>query len=132
MKEQNANEKQIKELIENWALAVRNRDIAAILAHHSEDMVMYDVPPPFQSNGIAAYRESWNTFFAFTKRGVFDILELHITAGDEVAFCFAKMKCEDKSGSNDYLPLEFRLTIGLKKINGQWIIVHEHHSVPAE
>jgi ketosteroid isomerase-like protein len=29
------------------------------------------------------------------------------------------------------IDLDFRLTIGLRKINGQWIVSHEHHSVPA-
>ena len=127
----NVNEEQIRQLVENWAKAVRNKDIDAILAHHSKDIVMYDVPEPFQSVGIDAYRKTWDLFFAFTKSGVFDIQELHITANENVAFCFAKMKCEDKSKSVEFVPLDFRLTIGLKKINNQWTIIHEHHSVPA-
>ncbi len=40
----NNNEIQIHQVIENWAAAVRNNDINAILANHSDDMVMYDVP----------------------------------------------------------------------------------------
>jgi ketosteroid isomerase-like protein len=28
-------------------------------------------------------------------------------------------------------PLEFRLTIGLRKIDGRWRVMHEHHSLPA-
>jgi ketosteroid isomerase-like protein len=127
----NVNEAQIRQLVENWAKAVRNKDIDAILAHHSEDIVMYDVPEPFQSVGIDPYRKTWDLFFAFTKSGVFDIQELHITADENVAFCFAKMKCEDKSKSEEFVPLDFRLTIGLKKINNQWTIIHEHHSIPA-
>ena len=127
----NNNEIQICQLIENWAAAVRAGDIDAILAHHSADMVMYDVPGPFQSIGIDEYRKTWDIFFKYTRRGVFDIHELNVVADDSVAFCFAKMRCDDKSTTEDYAPLDFRLTIGLKKINDQWTIVHEHHSVPA-
>ena len=101
------NETQIRQLVENWARAVRNKDIDAILAHHSEDIVMYDVPEPFQSVGIDEYRKTWELFFAFTKSGVFDIQELHITADENVGFCFAKMKCEDKSKSVEFVPLDF-------------------------
>jgi ketosteroid isomerase-like protein len=126
------NEAQIRTLIENWAAAVRNKDMDGVLAHHSADIVMYDVPPPFQSVGIDAYRSTWDIFFKYTKPGVFDIQELHIVAGEEVAFCYATMKCSDKSDSDDFVELPFRLTIGLKKIGEQWIIVHEHHSIPAE
>jgi len=128
----NENEIQIRQTIEDWAAAVRNGDINKILAHHSADIVMYDVPKPFQSIGIEAYRKTWDTFFAYTKPGVFDIQELHVIADQQVAFCYATMKCADKSNSAEYVELDFRLTIGLKKINGQWTIVHEHHSVPAE
>lgn len=126
------NEFQIQQLIEKWAKAVRNRNIEGILSHHSDDIVMYDVPKPFQSIGIDAYRKTWDTFFAYTKVGVFDIDKLNIVADSTVAFCFATMKCADKSGSGDYVELHFRLTVGLTKINGQWTIVHEHHSIPSE
>ena len=127
----NENQNQVRQIVENWAAAVRNKDIDSILAHHSDDITMFDVPPPFESIGIDAYRKTWDLFFAFTKAGVFDMQDLQITAGEDVAFCFAKMKCEDKSSTEDYVPLDFRLTIGLKKINEQWTIMHEHHSIPA-
>jgi ketosteroid isomerase-like protein len=124
------NETQIRTLIENWAAAVRNRDMDAIMAHHSEDLMMYDVPPPFQSTGLEAYRETWDMFFKYNKTGVFDIKELHVVANGEVAFCYATMKCSDTSDPCKFVEFPFRLTIGLKKIADQWVILHEHHSVP--
>jgi ketosteroid isomerase-like protein len=126
------NEIQIKQLIENWAKAVRDRDLQKILAYHSDDIVMYDVPKPFQSVGIDAYRKTWDIFFKYTKPGIFDIQELSVFADSNIAFCFATMKCADKSSSSDYIELDFRLTIGLKKIHEQWTIVHQHHSIPGE
>jgi len=126
------NEQQIRELVENWAAAVRRQDLDNILAHHSSDLVMFDVPPPFQSIGIQAYRTTWALFFGGTKPGVFDIQTLDIHAGDDVAFCVATMKCQDCSSDKACELLDFRLTIGLKKLGDQWTIVHEHHSIPAE
>ncbi len=126
------NETDVRELIENWTRAVRNRDMNSILAFHSEHFVMFDVPEPFQSVGLEAYRKTWEVFFQFTKPGVFDILELNVIAGNKVAFAFGRLQCSDKTNNEDYLPLDFRLTIGLKKIKGNWTILHEHHSIPAE
>ena len=126
------NETQIKILIENWALAVRTKDIVGILAHHSKDFVMYDVPEPFQSVGLEAYRKTWDLFYKYTKPGVFDIHKLNIVADENVAFAYAKMQCSDNSDGKGFTPLDFRLTIGLKKINGQWTVIHEHHSVPSK
>ena len=126
------NEEQIRQLIENWAAAVRQKDIDKVLEHHASDMIMFDVPPPFQSTGIDAYRKTWDTFYKYTRLGVFDIHDLKIFAGNDVAFCIATMQCEDSTNGNGYEPLDFRLTVGLRKINDQWTIVHEHHSIPAE
>lgn len=86
------NESQIRQLIEDWALAVRNRDIQKIMAHHSSDMIMFDVPEPFQSTGLDEYRKTWDLFFAFTKQGVFDIRSLNIVAGEDVHF--AMRQCD--------------------------------------
>lgn len=59
--------------------------------------------------------------------------ELAVTAGDNVAFAVAIMRCGPDSSSNpsDKDGFLFRLTVGLRKVNGEWRIAHEHHSVPA-
>ena len=126
------NEILVRELIANWAKAVREKDYDAILAHHAGDIVMYDVPYPFQSIGIDAYKNTWDLFFSGTQQGVFDILDLHVFADENIAFGFATMKCMNRNSEGVYEPLDFRLTIGLKKIKGEWTILHEHHSVPSE
>jgi ketosteroid isomerase-like protein len=121
----------IRDQIEAWAAAVRAQDMAGILRNHSNDMVMFDVPLPLHLRGIAAYKASWPQFFDASPKPIrFDIMDLQITAGNDVAFAVALMRCaviEDGNGD-----LDFRLTVGLRKIGGQWIVTHEHHSVPAE
>lgn len=127
------NEFQIRTLVETWAKAVRERDINGILAHHARDIVMFDVPPPFQLKGIEAYKKTWDRFFTWTKdSGVFDILEMKIIAGHDVAFCYASMRCAGYNEAGEKEELQFRLTIGLEKIAGQWMVMHEHHSLPSK
>ena len=122
---------EIKALIEAWAAAVRRKDMDGILAHHVEDFVMFDVPPPLVLRGLAAYRDSWPLFFgASPEKPAFEIRELTIEADGTVAFAVALMRCiYEKDGAND--DLDFRLTIGFRKIDGRWMFVHEHHSLPA-
>jgi uncharacterized protein (TIGR02246 family) len=122
----------VRELLTNWAAAVRAKDLKGILAHHADDIVMFDVPPPFESRGIKAYRETWNLFYSSQPEPVaFDIKRLDIVAGADVAFAFALMQCAERDKDGRRVPLDFRLTVGLRKIRGRWTIVHEHHSVPA-
>jgi ketosteroid isomerase-like protein len=132
MNNRNSSESQIRKLIEDWAAAARKEDMNGVLAHHSKDIVMYDVPYPFQSVGIEAYKKTWDLFFSCSQgSNGFEIVDLNITAGEDVAFCYAAMKCAGApNGNGEDLP--FRLTVGLVKEEGEWIIRHEHHSVPSE
>jgi uncharacterized protein (TIGR02246 family) len=126
------DEAAIRGVIESWTAAVRRRDIEGILKNHSSDIVMFDVPPPFQSRGIEAYRKTWDMFFSWSSDPIpFDVTDMNITAGNDVAFVVATMACAEPGGDGKPKPLDFRLTVGLRKIEGRWTIVHEHHSVPA-
>jgi len=134
MQQDETAESQIKAVIDAWADAVRRHDLAGILAHHEQDIVMFDVPPPLQSRGIDEYKKTWDLFFRYHEPSqAFDIEELAITAGEDVGFAFAIVRCG--SGTFSGPPEEggflFRLTIGLGKIDGDWRITHEHHSVPS-
>jgi uncharacterized protein (TIGR02246 family) len=129
----NTDEAVIRELVEDWARAVRAKDLEGILAHHSPDIVMFDVPPPLVSRGIDAYRKTWELFFSWSDDPVvFDFDEMAITAGNDVAFVTALMRCAGTETSGQSLRLQFRLTIGLRKIGGRWVVMHEHHSIPAD
>ncbi len=128
------DEIRVKALLQTWAAAVRRHDVPAILAHHEPDMVMFDVPPPLQCQGIKAYAQTWDLFFRYHKPGAaFDFEELAVIAGQDVAFAVAILRCGPDSSSNpaDKDGFLFRLTVGLRKVEGDWRIVHEHHSVPA-
>lgn len=129
-----SDETAIRLIIEDWASAVRARDLDGVLAHHTDDVLMFDVPPPVAVRGLAAYRETWPPFFkALTEgKGAFDIAELNVTAGETVAFANALLRCGSaKELAKDGTP-RLRLTLGLRKVDGAWQIAHEHHSFPAE
>lgn len=127
-----SNESAVRHLLEEWAAAVRAKDLPAILAHHSSDFLMFDVPPPFESRGLKAYEDTWRLFYSCQPEPVaFDIRHMEIVAGEDAAFAFAHMQCAELGTNGQRMPLDFRLTVGLRKIGGRWTIVHEHHSVPA-
>ena len=132
-KQQSTNDEvAIRNLVEDWASAVRRRDLSGILRNHSPSILMFDVPPPLQSKGIEAYRQTWDQFFSWSRDPVvFDISEMSVTAGSDVAFVAALMRCSGTEASGDDIELDFRLTIGLRKIDNEWVVTHEHHSIPA-
>lgn len=124
------DEQQIRDLIEAWAAAVHAGDLERVLADHAQDIVMFDVPPPERGlRGIEAYRAAWPDFFTYQASGaVFELDELEVTAGADVAFAVALLRC----GTPDELARDperrLRLTVGLVRSDGRWVVTHEHHS----
>jgi uncharacterized protein (TIGR02246 family) len=124
------DEQQIRDLIERWAAAVHDGDMAAVLADHAPGIVMFDVPPPEQGvRGIDAYRETWPGFFEWQASGaLFEIESLDVTAGTDVGFAFALLRCGTPGDLERNPEQRLRLTIGLRKADGRWTVTHEHHS----
>jgi ketosteroid isomerase-like protein len=75
---------------------------------------------------------TWDTFFSSNEKPVsFAFHDVSITCGQDVAFATATGTCTTPGASGAREPLEFRLTMGLRKVDGKWRVMHEHHSVPA-
>jgi uncharacterized protein (TIGR02246 family) len=127
-----ADVEQIRRLIEQWAEAVHAGDLQGVLVDHADDIVMYDVPPPYEGvRGIDAYRETWPPFFEWQARGAsFEIVALDVTAGDDVAYAHALLRCGTPQQLAERPANRLRLTLGLRKQQGRWVVAHEHHSFP--
>ncbi|WP_328332017.1 nuclear transport factor 2 family protein [Kribbella sp. NBC_00382] len=127
------DEQAIRSLIERWATAVHAGELAVVLEDHADDIVMFDVPPPYSGvRGLDAYRETWPGFFEWQASGaVFEIESLSVTAGVDVAFAFALLRC-GQAGEFPDSPTRLRLTLGLRKESGRWVVTHEHHSFPSD
>lgn len=126
------DEEQIRTLIERWAEAVHSGDIDKVVADHAGDIVMFDVPPRYEGvRGLDAYRETWPSFAEWQEQGAsFEIESLDITAGNDVAFAHALLRCGMPEQFADNPDLRLRLTLGLRKEHGRWGVAHEHHSFP--
>ena len=83
------------------------------------------------SRCIQAYRETWPGFFEWQRKGaVFEIVSLDVIAGEDVAYAYALLRCgtpEELASDPDN---RLRLTLGLRKQDGRWVVAHEHHSFP--
>jgi uncharacterized protein (TIGR02246 family) len=123
---------QIRTLIEKWAKAVHIGHLDGVLADHSTDIVMFDVPPPEDGvRGIEAYRDTWPGFFEWQREGaVFEIVSLDVIAGEDVAYAYALLRCGTPEELASDPSNRLRLTLGLRKQDGRWVVAHEHHSFP--
>ena len=124
------NEAQIRERIDAWAQALRAKNLNALMAHYAPDIVTFDLMP-LQSLGVDAYGKNFEAWFASVQGPIdYEIRDFGITTKDDVAFCHyvGHVRCTRTSGEkNDY---RVRVTMGFQKMNGQWMVTHEHVSMP--
>jgi uncharacterized protein (TIGR02246 family) len=125
-----SGEGNIRDLIERWAAAVHAGDLDTVVANHADDIVMFDVPPPEDGvRGIAGYTETWPPFFDWQRSGaMFEIVSLEVTAGEDVAYAFALLRCGTPEELAEHPERRLRLTLGLRMEGGEWVVAHEHHS----
>jgi uncharacterized protein (TIGR02246 family) len=128
---QASDEKILREMIAKWSAAAKRRDYNGVMANHAPDFLMFDVPPPFQAEGLEAYRKTWDLFFdSMAEPPAFDFSDIRLRIGQDMAFATAHGRCltKVKDGIEEIL---FRLTMCFQRRDGKWLIVHEHHSTPA-
>lgn len=125
------NEKQISKLMDARIEAVRTKDVNASMSNLASDVLSFDVVNPLQRLGSDASRrraEEW--FTSFDGAIGYEIRDLSITAGDEVAFSHGLSHVSASKKDGEKLDMWWRTTLCFSKVEGQWNVVHEHNSVP--
>ena len=121
-------EAQIRAVLEDWVDALRSKDAARVKSHGTADMVHYSMAPPLVADGTGLNAlEKW--FDTWQGPIGYELRDLAITAGDDIAFCHC-LNHMTGTQRNDKTDVWFRRTLGLRKIDGRWKIVHAHESVP--
>jgi hypothetical protein len=90
-------------------------------ATHSQQLLKWD---PHAKDGLRDEP-------AESRRTRSTVMELSITAGEDVGFATGLVRCAGKEANGERTELGVRLTVCRRKIGGKWTVLHEHHSVPA-
>jgi ketosteroid isomerase-like protein len=100
---------------------------------YAPDIVSYDLVPPMQHVGIAAYRRPWEATFASFEGPIgYEVSDLHITAADEVAFSHSLNRMSGTTKNGQTISMWVRWTACFRKLDGSWLITHEQVSVPID
>lgn len=127
-----AEETEVRAVMEQWAAAVRATNVEAISKHYAEDIVAYDAIAKLQFVGKEAYRKHWDYCVTLcpTMEMVFELKDPVIHADKSVAFSFSLSYCGGKDEQGKVQASWMRVTRGYRKIDNQWLAVHEHFSSP--
>jgi ketosteroid isomerase-like protein len=125
---------EIRDVIERKAALLQQGDAKAIMAYYAPSYVEYTLAPPLRQPGDGrdpAPLAAWLATFAAPPRR--EVTQLEVTADGDVAFA-TSLDCLTAvpKGSTGPFSLWFRVTVGLRRIDGRWLVTHEHESVPFE
>jgi ketosteroid isomerase-like protein len=126
-----ADEARIRALIIERLKAVRVKEINAATANTAPGIVSFDVHNALQHLGAEACRRRAQDWFAtFQGQIGYDIRDLVITVGADVAFSHSLNRVTGMKTGGEKVHMYLRVTTCYRKLEGQWLIVHEHISVP--
>ena len=130
-KSQTTDEAQIRALIEARAKAVHAKDIEGLLENIAPDILSFDVLNPLQKTGLDAERESAEAWISSYQSAIgYEIRDLSVSTGEEVAFSHYLYHVTGTTTDGSDVDMWVRATTCFRKIQGEWMIVHEHQSVP--
>lgn len=125
----------IRAIYDQYSAAVRSRNVDAIMAFYApgDGLVAFDAFPPRQYLGATSYRKAYEAFFeAYPGPVTSEISDLRITVEGTLAFASSIDRWVATGKDGKPAEVVFRGTNGFRKIDGRWLIVHEHISFPAD
>jgi len=118
-------------VIDQMVLAVRTGNIEAFINLCAPEIATFDMVPPLRHDGREALRKLWSESLEPFERPLdYEVNQLEIVVGSDVAICRSLNRLGGKRKNGEAVVNWLCSTIGLRKIDGQWKIVHEHTSVP--
>jgi uncharacterized protein (TIGR02246 family) len=125
----------IRALEDRYIAAFKAKDVDAIMKVYAPDqtLVVFDVVPPRQYVGAAAYRKDWQTVFgSFDGPITVELTDLDVVADRNLAYSHSIQHVAGTNKHDKKVDLTVRVTDVYKKAHGRWQIIHEHVSVPID
>lgn len=123
----------IRQRVEDWMTALRAKDIAGVMSLYAPNIVSFDIVPPLRYAGADNKRRAWQkAFAAFTGPIAYEVRDLNVTMHGDLAFVHSLNHVNGTSASGHITDLWLRWTACFRRIDGVWLIVHDHASVPAD
>ena len=123
----------IRQRVEDWAKAVCAREIDRVLSLYAPNVVSFDLDPPLRYAGADRKRRAWREFFAAHAGPIaYELRELNVTTQGELAFVHSLNHVVGTLTSGHTSELWVRWTACFRRIDGDWLVVHDHVSVPAD
>ena len=123
----------IRQRIEDWAKALRVKDIEAVMSLYAADIVSFDIHPPLRYAGADNKRRAWQAAFAAYKGLItYEVQDLNIVSNGELAFAYSLNHVSGTLANGQPSDMWVRWAACFRRMDGVWRVIHDHASVPAD
>jgi ketosteroid isomerase-like protein len=115
------------------ATGAEARNLDAIMSNYldSEKLFVFDVYPPRAYLGYDAFRKDWHDFLAGLKEPItYQMQDMDVDTDGKLGYVHVIEHIVSTDNAGKPVEINMRVTELYRKINGKWLIVHEHASVP--
>ncbi len=125
------DEAKLGQQVDKMIEGIRAKDLQGLKQLYATNVVSFDVEPPLQHVGIEAKLKNWAQVFTFFRDVTYEVRDLTLTVGDEVAFGhgFGRLSGTLQNGTATS-GMWVRATFCFRKTDGNWLIAHDQASVP--
>jgi ketosteroid isomerase-like protein len=125
------DDRSVRDRVASLAQAIRDKDIDSLMTHYAPDVVAYDVMPSLAVLSAADYRKNFERWFASMAGPIdYEMNDLRISMSESHAFCHCVSHVRGTKKTGEAADYWVRVTTCFQKANGQWLVGHEHVSVP--
>ncbi|MEE2030783.1 nuclear transport factor 2 family protein [Rhodococcus sp. CC-R104] len=116
-------------MIDEYVAARNTKDVDRLCACYAQGTALFDLAPPLRKTGPDA--QMWEQWFSgFDGPLDCEIRDLTVETAGDLAFCHGLSRLSARTPEGETFTLWFRVTFGLRRFDGDWLIVHEHQSTP--
>jgi len=127
----------VREAIDDFVDAFQAKNLERIVSHYAPNVVAFDLMPPLRHVGIEAWRKVWEDTLPMMQGEItieFQDLSIDVVGNMATAHALSHfvMDAGGAEGGDDEMDIWMRWSAVFQNIAGQWLITHEHNSVPID
>jgi ketosteroid isomerase-like protein len=124
----------------DWLEAFERQDLDHMMSFYVEDVYSYDLMAAPTTEGLAMafdgsaiWRDNWVSFFGFFEDDLkVSIENLTVYQSGDIASVRGLTRLEGTMTDGRFVDMWVRETNVLHRVNGDWLVVHDHVSVPID
>jgi uncharacterized protein (TIGR02246 family) len=122
---------ELRALVAERVDAVHAKNPGPLADAQAPDVILFNTLPPLHQTGKEALIEQTKAWFsAYSSDIGYEVEQLHVDADGDLGFCSFLYHVSGTLAAGGDVDMWVRATLCCRRVDGRWLITHDHESVP--